>query len=121
MAYPAGAAGRPFAVAPAKRTTTPRLPGTTTWRQPEPWTVAFVLLTGVVVGFRHPIAKAIGTEVTVDPPSSSVPAPAAEPQPLSTPTQAAVAAAIAAAPTHAPRDPFRSLVGAGAAVLAPEA
>lgn len=119
MAFPAGAAGRPFAVAPAKRTATPRLPGSSAWRQPEPWTVAFILLTGVVVGFRHPIAKAIGTEVDVDAAvSSSVVAPAA-PQPVSSPTHAAVAAAIAAAPTHAPRDPFRSLVNDNAA-LAPE-
>lgn len=120
LAYPAGAAGRPFAVAPAKRETPSRLPGSSTWRQPEPWTVAFVLLTGVVVGFRHPIARAIGTEVDVNAAAPSVVATAA-PQPVATATQRAVAAALAAVPTHAPRDPFRSLVGAGAAVLAPEA
>jgi nucleoid-associated protein YgaU len=80
-----------------------------------------VLLTGVVVGFRHPIARAIGTEV--DHNAAVPPAVAPAPQPVSvpTPTQAAVAAAIAAVPTHAPRDPFRSLVNAGASVLAPEA
>jgi nucleoid-associated protein YgaU len=80
-----------------------------------------VLLTGVVVGLRHPIARAIGTEVDVNSAAPSVVAPPAAPQPVSTATQKAVAAAIAAAPTHAPRDPFQSLVGAGAEVVAPEA
>ena len=90
------------------------------WRQPEPWTVAFVLLTGIVAVGRHPIARAIGTEVEVPSSTPSVVATAA-PAPVSTPTHAAVAAALAAVPTHAPRDPFASLVGAGAAVAAPDA
>jgi nucleoid-associated protein YgaU len=80
-----------------------------------------VLLTGVVVGFRHPIARALGTEVDHNTAVAPAAAPAAQPVSVPTPTQAAVAAAIAAAPTHAPRDPFRSLVHVGASVLAPEA
>ena len=112
---PAGA-GRPFAVAPARVP----IPRAINWRQPEPWTVAFVLLTGIVVVGRHPLARAIGTEVDVDTASPSVVATAA-PNPVSTPTHAAVAAALAAAPTHAPRDPFAALVGAGKAVAAPDA
>ena len=82
--------------------------------------MAFVLLTGIVAVGRHPIARAIGTEVEVTSSTPSVVATAA-PAPVSSPTHAAVAAALAAVPTHAPRDPFASLVGAGAAVAAPDA
>src|SRR4051794_1181768 len=112
---PAGRAGRPFAVAPARVP----LPRVVNWSQPEPWTVAFILLTGIVVIGRHPIAHAIGTEADTDAVTPSVVATAA-PNPVSIPTHAAVAAALAAVPTHAPRDPFAALVGAGEAVAAPD-
>lgn len=108
------------AVAPADaRAALRRLTGS--WTQPEPWTVAILLVTGVLVGARHPLARMIGTEVDDAPVASSVVA-AAPVVPASAPTAGpSAAAAVAAAPTHAPRDPFRALVKAGDAALAPPA
>lgn len=78
-----------------------------------------LLVTGVVVIARHPIARMLGTEVT-DPPVPPAVVASAPPVAGSAGT-APAAAAVTAVPTHAPRDPFRALVGAGGAVLAPEA
>src|SRR4051794_41963707 len=40
---------------------------TGTWHQPEPWTVAVLLLTGVVIIARHPLSRTLGTEVEEPP------------------------------------------------------
>lgn len=119
MAMPRNGAALGSAVAPADITAALRRV-TGTWSQPEPWTVAVLLVTGVVVIARHPLARMIGTEVdsTSTVPSVVATAPAV---PSAAPTSAPAAAAVEAVPTHAPRDPFRSLVGAGGNVLAPEA
>lgn len=117
MALPRGAA--PSVVAPADvKAALRRVTGT--WSQPEAWTVALLLATGVVVIARHPLAKMIGTEVD---PAPVVPAVVATAPPAvaGTAPSAAVGAAVPAAPTHAPRDPFRALVSAGSDVLAPPA
>lgn len=96
---------------------------TVQWSEPEPWIVAVLLLTGVAVVGRHPIARLIGTEVddsAIAPTVVATGAPA--PAPAATSSSAAVAAAVAAAvPTHAPRDPFHELVTATGEVVAPEA
>jgi nucleoid-associated protein YgaU len=119
MALPRSRAAAPIAVAPATATAAAALRRVTgTWSQPEPWTVAVLLVTGVMVIARHPIAKMIGTEAETPPAEPSVVATA--PAVPVTAGQGA-AAALAPAPTHAPRDPFRALVTAGGAVLAPEA
>lgn len=117
MALPRGAASS--AVAPVDVTAALRRV-TGTWSQPQGWTVALLLATGVVVIARHPLAKMIGTEAD---PAPVVPAVVATAPPAVTGTgpSAAAAAAVPAAPTHAPRDPFRALVSAGAGVLAPPA
>ena len=87
------------------------------WSEPEPWIVAVVLATGVAVIARHPIARAIGTEADEPTLTPSVVATSAQ----SSSTSAAPAlAAVAPAPTHAPRDPFRALVAAGGALVAPQ-
>ncbi|MDQ1705303.1 MAG: hypothetical protein QOF18_1669 [Frankiaceae bacterium] len=91
---------------------------TGTWSQPEPWTVAVLLITGVVIIGRHPIARMIGTEVGATETSPTV-VSSAPAVPLA--AAAGSAAVVRAVPTHAPRDPFRALVGAGGAVLAPAA
>jgi pilus assembly protein FimV len=83
-----------------------------TLHEPNAWTVGVVLATGAVLLARHPIAHLLGTEVsaaTLAPTGISAPARTAlTAPPLSLP--------LAAAPTHAPRDPFRALVTAGGAV-----
>jgi hypothetical protein len=109
----------PTAVAPAAATARLRRV-TGTWSEPEPWTVAVLLVTGVVVIARHPLAQLIGTEPTDAPVAAPVVATA--PVAAGATTQA-VGAGVAAVPvpTHAPRDPFRALVNAGGRVLAPEA
>jgi nucleoid-associated protein YgaU len=91
---------------------------TATWQDPNAWTVGIVLATGVVLLARHPIAHMLGTEVDPTPATTvaTVPAPSrvlAQAPSLSLP--------VVAAPTHAPRDPFRALVSAGGKVLAPAA
>lgn len=87
------------------------------WTEPEPWIIAVLLVTGIAVIGRHPIARAIGTEAddTTLTPSVVATAPPA-------PTHAASAPAAVAAPvpTHLPRNPFRALVSASGAVVAPE-
>lgn len=88
-----------------------------TLHDPNALTVGIVLVTGVVLIARHPIAQAIGTETPVRP-AVATPAPSAP----RVPTHAAPALAapvVAAVATHAPRDPFRALVAAGGRVLAP--
>jgi nucleoid-associated protein YgaU len=86
------------------------------WTQPEPWIVAVLLATGVAVIARHPIAHAIGTEAddTAMTPSVVATAPA-----VAGPAPSAAAAAVAPVPTHAPRNPFRALVDASGALVAP--
>ena len=86
------------------------------WSEPEPWIVAVLLLTGVAVAARHPIARAIGTESDDATMTPSVVA-SAPPAPHS--AASAAAAAVAPVPTHAPRNPFHALVGASGALLAP--
>jgi nucleoid-associated protein YgaU len=109
----------PTAVAPAAATARLRRV-TGTWSEPEPWTVAVLLVTGVVVIARHPLAQLIGTEPaptpTVAPVVATAPATATLPVP-----EAAAGAAAVSVPTHEPRDPFRALVNASGRVLAPEA
>jgi nucleoid-associated protein YgaU len=109
----------PTAVAPAAATARLRRV-TGTWSEPEPWTVAVLLVTGFVVIARHPIAQAIGTEPAALPDPAPVVATAPEAPVAAAPVVAAGAAA-APVPTHAPRDPFRALVNASGRVLAPEA
>lgn len=95
---------------------------TGTWREPEPWTVAVLLVTGVVVIARHPIARMIGTEVDDAPLATPVVATApVVPSAAAPSTAPSAAAGLASVPTHAPRDPFHALVGAGQKVLAPQA
>lgn len=107
----------PTAVAPAA--VTARLRRVTgTWSEPEPWTIAVLLVTGVVVIARHPIAQLIGTEPASSPAASVVTSvPAAAPPA----TAVAAGAALAPAPTHAPVDPFRALVNGSGRILAPAA
>ncbi|MDQ1696337.1 MAG: hypothetical protein QOJ03_1690 [Frankiaceae bacterium] len=117
MALPRSRAAAPSAVASANATAAIRRV-TGTWSQPEPWTVAVLLVTGVVIIGRHPIAHMLGTEVNTP---AAVPMPVATAPAVAGATQpAAPAAALAAAPTHAPRDPFHALVAAGPAVLTPD-
>lgn len=107
----------PTAVAPAAATARLRRV-TGTWSEPEPWTVAVLLITGVVVIARHPIAQLIGTEA--EPVSVSAPVVATAPA-ASAPAPAVAAGATAVSvPTHAPRDPFRALVSASGRVLPPD-
>lgn len=91
------------------------------WNQPEPWTVALLLVTGVVIIGRHPLAKMLGTE-TADgdvTPSVIATAPAI---PSAAPSKAAADAAnLSTLPTHAPRDPFAALATATGKLLAPGA
>ena len=109
----------PSAVAPANATALLRRV-TGTWSEPEPWTVAVLLVTGVVILARHPIAHAIGTEATESPVAAPFVA-TAPPAAATTLPAPAAGAAVAAVPTHAPRDPFAALVDASGKVLAPEA
>jgi nucleoid-associated protein YgaU len=87
------------------------------WAEPEPWIVAVLLVTGVAVIGRHPIARAIGTEADD---STMTPSVVATAPPSAAPSPAAKAAMAAPAPTHAPRNPFRALVDASGAMVAPE-
>lgn len=105
-----GGAGRAFGAGGARRTGF-------NWAQPEPWTVALVLATGVIVIARHPLARMIGTEADVPAaPAVVATAPAAPPAPAA--TQAARAPqGLSVVPTHSPRDPFRELVKEGNGVL----
>lgn len=86
-----------------------------TLHEPNAWTVGVLLATGVVLMARHPIARALGTETPVAP----VVATEAPAQPHSVSQAPSLALPVVAAPTHAPRDPFRALVGSGGKVLAP--
>ena len=76
-----------------------------------------LLATGVAVIARHPIARAIGTEQ--DQPTLTPSVVATTPPSFTTQTAPSVGALVAPAPTHAPRDPFRSLITAGQAILGP--
>jgi len=109
--------GLPVAVSPVRAPRETKR-ASVDWTEPEPWIIAVLLVTGVAVIGRHPIARAIGTEAddTTLTPSVVATAPPA-------PTQAASAPAAAAAPvpTHAPRNPFHALVSASGAIIAPEA
>jgi nucleoid-associated protein YgaU len=108
--------GSPFAVAPAKAARDPRR--SSAWTEPEPWIVAVLLATGVAVIARHPIAQAIGTETDE---TTLTPSVVATAPPSTTQAVPAPAAAAAAVPTHAPRNPFHALVSASGAIIAPEA
>ena len=109
--------GLPVAVAPAKAAPEVRRP-TVNWAEPEPWIVAVLLATGVAVIARHPLARAIGTEVDD---TTLTPSVVATAPPASTPVTTAPAGAAAPVPTHAPRNPFRALVDASGAIVAPDA
>jgi len=112
-------AARPWAhpwarpATPARSTGLSRVAGTL--NEPNAWTVCILLTTSVLVMARHPIARALGTEVSSPPIVTASAAPRSHPV-VQAPT---LAAPIAAAPTHAPRDPFRALVTTGGKVLAP--
>jgi nucleoid-associated protein YgaU len=106
----------PSAVAPAHATALLRRV-TGTWSEPEPWTVAVLLLTGVVVIARHPIAHALGTAVAN--PAAPTVVSAAPVAAVATATPARPEPAVAV-PTHEPRDPFRALVNAEGRVRAPD-
>lgn len=108
--------GLPIAVAPARATTEARRPSVN-WAEPEPWIIAVLLATGVAVIARHPIARAIGTEVDD---TTLTPSVVATAPPASTPATTAPAAVAAAVPTHAPRNPFGALVDASGAIVAPD-
>ena len=84
--------------------------------EPNVWTVGVILATGVVIMARHPIARLLGTEVPVTP-AVTTPAPIRH-EATAAP---ALTLPVVAAPTHAPRDPFRVLVTSGGKVLAPVA
>ena len=105
---PARAAARPAPASPVHR-----LAGTL--HEPNTWTVGILLATGIAILARHPIAHAIGTEV------DAAPTPVASAQPSAPGRAAPVAPALSlpvvAVPTHAPRDPFRVLVAAGASAV----
>jgi len=106
------------AVAPAPAVASlRRLAGT--WHEPNAWTVGILLATGVALLARHPIARAIGTEVDSTPVAVS-PAPAVT-HPAAAPAAATAGGLLAAVPTHAPRDPFRALVNQGGKLLVPAA
>ena len=77
------------------------------WHEPEPWTVAIVLATTVVIAARHPLARMIGTEAADTGNLTAISVTSTAP-PLTTPE---IAAPVPLTPyrTHAPRDPFRPL------------
>ena len=108
--------GLPVTASPVRGTPDTKRPSVD-WTQPEPWIVAVLLATGVAVIARHPIARAIGTEAgdTTMTPSVVATAP-----PAAAPAPSAAAAAAAPVPTHAPRNPFRALVDASGALVAPD-
>lgn len=86
---------------------------------PRAWTASLVVITGVTLLARHPLARMIGTEVeTPALPMSAATAPTASAPPASGVAQA-LAGATVAVPTHAPRNPFRALVTLDGRVLAP--
>lgn len=95
-------------------------PRASAWSEPEPWIVAVLLVTGVAVVARHPLARVIGTEVddTTMTPSVVATAPPTAGGSVSAPAAAALAAPV---PTHSPRNPFRALVEASSPVLAADA
>lgn len=104
------------AVAPAPSSALGRVTGTL--HEPNAWTVGILLATGVVLLARHPIAHLLGTEVDVSTPAVATSQAPAAPRPSA--FAPSLSLPVAAAPTHAPRDPFRALVTAGGRVLAPE-
>jgi nucleoid-associated protein YgaU len=77
-------------------------------------TVSVLVATGLAIAARHPLARMLGTEVDT-PPVGIAPATA---PPAFAPHAPALALPVPVAPTHAPRDPFRSLVGSSGALLA---
>ena len=101
------------AVAPAPSAGWVRVTGTL--HEPNTWTVGIVLVTGLVLLARHPIAHLLGTEV------DATPTPIVATTPVHSPAAMAPAPSLALTapvPTHAPRDPFRALVGASGKVFA---
>ena len=108
--------GLPVNVAPLRATPEVKR-ASINWAEPEPWIVAVLLVTGVAVIGRHPIARAIGTEVDD---ATLTPSVVATAPPSAAPSPAAQAAMAAPVPTHAPRNPFRALVDASGAIVAPE-
>ena len=114
-ALAASRSGSPLAVASAKGAQAKR--GSIDWSEPEPWIVAVLLATGVAVIARHPIARAVGTEADD---ATMTPSVVATAPPSVAPAPTAAAAAVAPVPTHAPRNPFRALVHASGALIAPD-
>jgi nucleoid-associated protein YgaU len=85
---------------------------------PRAWTMSLIVVTGVTLLARHPLARMIGTEVdTPAIPFPSAVAPA--PETSSGGVAQALASAAVAVPTHAARNPFRALVNLDGRVLAP--
>lgn len=105
------------AVAPAALTGMRRVVGTL--HEPNAWTVGILLATGVVVIARHPIAQALGTEVSARPLAPAV--ASSQPHHLASTGSLSVPLPVLAAPTHAPRDPFRALVSNAGKLLEPQA
>jgi nucleoid-associated protein YgaU len=86
-----------------------------TLHEPNALTVALLLATGIVVIARHPIARALGTEV--DTPVAGV-TPAAAP-PAAHSAQLPALALPVPVVTHAAVDPFRALISESGTLLAP--
>ena len=108
--------GLPVNVAPLRATPVAKR-SSIVWSEPEPWIVAVLLATGVAVIARHPIARAIGTEADD---TTMTPSVVATAPPSAAPSPAAKAAMAVPVPTHEPRNPFRALVDASGAIVAPE-
>jgi len=109
--------GRPVgAVAPATTAVLRRAVGTL--HEPNAWTAGIVLALGVAVIARHPIARALGTEVDTPSVPLTVATAPAHPAPVHGP--AVAAAPVIAVATHAPRNPFAALITTTGAALAPQ-
>jgi nucleoid-associated protein YgaU len=104
------------AVAPATTAVLRRAVGTL--HEPNAWTAGILLTLGVAVIARHPIARALGTEV--DTPVVTSPVATAPARPASVPAPAVAAAPVVAVPMHAPRNPFAALISTTGEALAPQ-
>ena len=108
--------GAPIAVSPARAPRATKR-ASVDWSEPEPWIIAVLLVTGVAVIGRHPIARAIGTEVDD---TTLTPSVVASAPPTAAPAAGVPAAIAAPVPTHAPRNPFHALVQASGGIIAPD-
>jgi len=90
--------------------------GAAALHDPTAWTVGIIVVTGLALLARHPIARALGTEVVTTSSRVVASTPAVAPA-VPTGGAAALSLPLASVPTHAPVDPFRALVSAGRNVL----